>query len=197
MKTIILLTIMAVVISVPVRYAMFYGTQERAERGNAKDQFDFGVLHQKATSTAKYAFVQRVNGWYQNVPEPSDAKAVEWYQKAAEQGLPEAQFFLGIMYGNGSGVAQSDDKAFEWIQKAAAQGYKDAKQLLTQKSSNAQTEWNFNNLTTSLIQEAKKRFSNRIHLRAVVAAVGLYAYFLYRRAEKILPPNWQCGASEK
>jgi TPR repeat protein len=31
---------------------------------------------------------------------------VSWYRKAAEQGLSEAQYNLGVMYANGEGVAQ-------------------------------------------------------------------------------------------
>ncbi|KXB91036.1 tetratricopeptide repeat protein [Megasphaera hutchinsoni] len=57
------------------------------------------------------------------------AKAVEWYQKAAEaaaQGDAKAQTFLGKCYQYGQGVAQDDKKAIEWYQKAAAQGDADA-----------------------------------------------------------------------
>ena len=53
-------------------------------------------------------------------------KAVEWYQKAAAQGYPKAQYELGIMYGSGetvTSVAKDPNKAAEWFQKAAAQGY--------------------------------------------------------------------------
>ena len=53
-------------------------------------------------------------------------KAVEWYRKAAEQGLARAQYNLGCMYENGTGVAQSYEKAVEWYQKAADQGFEDA-----------------------------------------------------------------------
>ena len=41
-------------------------------------------------------------------------KAIEWYEKAAEQGLAGAQFNLGIMYENGAGVDQSDSMAMRW-----------------------------------------------------------------------------------
>ena len=53
-------------------------------------------------------------------------KAVEWYQKAAEQGEVHAQYNLGVMYANGQGVKQDYLKAFEWYQKAAEQGDADA-----------------------------------------------------------------------
>ena len=58
-------------------------------------------------------------------------EAVEWYLKAAEQGLAGAQYnlgfmYLGFMYGLGRGVEQSDEEAAEWFLKAAEQGYADA-----------------------------------------------------------------------
>ena len=51
------------------------------------------------------------------------AKAVEWYQKAADQEYAPAQYSLGFMYLNGLGVDQGYAKAVEWYQKAADQGY--------------------------------------------------------------------------
>ncbi|MEH8261428.1 tetratricopeptide repeat protein, partial [Aeromonas veronii] len=51
-------------------------------------------------------------------------------QKAAEQGLAEAQLVLGVMYFGGRGVAQDDKQAAAWTRKAAEQGYVDAQLLL-------------------------------------------------------------------
>ncbi|KAF9352972.1 hypothetical protein BGX26_009247 [Mortierella sp. AD094] len=50
------------------------------------------------------------------------SKAVDWYQKAANQGHAIAQHNLGSMYKCGQGVAQDHFKAVEWYQKAASQG---------------------------------------------------------------------------
>ena len=49
-------------------------------------------------------------------------KAIEWYEKAAEQGDAQAQYNLGSMYYNGQGVDVNYKKAFEWFEKAAKQG---------------------------------------------------------------------------
>jgi len=49
-------------------------------------------------------------------------KAAEWFQKAAAQGYPKAQFELGKMHLTGEGVKKDCHKAVEWYQKAAAQG---------------------------------------------------------------------------
>ena len=50
-------------------------------------------------------------------------KAIEWFEKAAEQGYADAQYNLGNIYENGSGgVDQSDSMAMRWYATAAAQG---------------------------------------------------------------------------
>ena len=55
--------------------------------------------------------------------ETDSAKAVEWYRKAAEQGLGSAQYHLGRCYEGGHGVTKDLTKAAEWYQKAADKGY--------------------------------------------------------------------------
>ena len=47
---------------------------------------------------------------------------MEWFHKAAEQGVAAAQFFLGLMYADGRGVAKDERKAAEWFQRAANHG---------------------------------------------------------------------------
>jgi len=50
---------------------------------------------------------------------PEDAsEAVKWYRKAAEQGVAEAQFNLGVMYANGEGVMRSGGAAADWFYRA-------------------------------------------------------------------------------
>jgi TPR repeat protein len=58
-------------------------------------------------------------------------KAVEWYTKAANQGLASAQYNLGICYEYGKGVMKNIFKAKEWYKKAADQGYEKAKDKLS------------------------------------------------------------------
>jgi TPR repeat protein len=55
-----------------------------------------------------------------------DAEAVKWYRKAAEQGLAEAQYNLGVMYDEGEGVPKDDAEAVKWYRKAAEQGLAEA-----------------------------------------------------------------------
>jgi TPR repeat protein len=62
---------------------------------------------------------------------PTDkSKAVQWFQKAADQGYANAQHNLGIMYYNGEGVLTDKSKAAQWYQKAADQGMADAQTKL-------------------------------------------------------------------
>ena len=67
--------------------------------------------------------------YYYSNPE-TKAKAYEWYQKAANQGIAKAQYNLGVMYSNGESVPQDYAKAHEWYQKAADQGLSAAQDML-------------------------------------------------------------------
>ena len=51
-------------------------------------------------------------------------------RKAAEQGVAEAQFKLGLMCAEGEGVPQDDTEAVKWYSKAAVQGLVEAQENL-------------------------------------------------------------------
>ena len=48
--------------------------------------------------------------------------ALKELRPLAEQGHPEAQYFVGYMYYKGQGVAQNGAEAVKWLRKAAEQG---------------------------------------------------------------------------
>ena len=50
-------------------------------------------------------------------------KAVEYYRKAAEIGLPEAQNSLGVCYQLGIGLTENYREAISWYKKSAEQGF--------------------------------------------------------------------------
>lgn len=52
--------------------------------------------------------------------------AAYWYKKAADSGLPEAQFNYACCLESGRGVKPSAADAFAWYQKAAVQGFEPA-----------------------------------------------------------------------
>jgi TPR repeat protein len=49
--------------------------------------------------------------------------AVKEIRPLAEQNVPEAQFYLGVMYAKGRGLPQDYQKAVHWYQRAAEQGF--------------------------------------------------------------------------
>ena len=58
---------------------------------------------------------------------PQDyAKASQWWEKAAAQGLAAAQYSLGQLYHNGDGVPKDYTLARKWYEKAATQGLAEA-----------------------------------------------------------------------
>ena len=44
------------------------------------------------------------------------SKAIDWYEKSAEQGFARAQYNLYCMYLRGKGVAKDTKKAAKWIE---------------------------------------------------------------------------------
>ncbi|MGH7217198.1 MAG: tetratricopeptide repeat protein [Nitrospiraceae bacterium] len=54
------------------------------------------------------------------------AKAIPYLRQAAEAGIAEAQYNLGICYLNGQGVAEDAAVANTWFERAAKQGWVDA-----------------------------------------------------------------------
>lgn len=78
-----------------------------AAEGDAESQYELGVA----------LMIEAPLGSGENA-----AKSFDWFRKAAEQGLAEAQNELGRCYLNGEGVEKNLDQAFAWFQKAAAQG---------------------------------------------------------------------------
>ena len=66
-------------------------------------------------------------GW--GVKQDNEMAAI-WFRKAAENGLPVAQYRLGIRYFDGDGVEKDEEKALAWLRKAAEGGDEDAKKAL-------------------------------------------------------------------
>ena len=58
-----------------------------------------------------------------------DKKAVYWYNKAAQQGHPRAQYNLGVMYLLGKGIYKSFEEAKPWLQLAYENGVDEAKAI--------------------------------------------------------------------
>jgi TPR repeat protein len=52
--------------------------------------------------------------------------AIAWLRKSADQGLPQAQYNLGLLYENGAGLPRSQTDATAWFGRAAKQDHTDA-----------------------------------------------------------------------
>jgi TPR repeat protein len=75
--------------------------EQAAESGNVDAQNNLGMLYfEKDYSLAAY-----------------------WFDRAARQDFPYAQYNLAVMYLDGLGVKQNKESAIFWMQKAASQGY--------------------------------------------------------------------------
>lgn len=76
-----------------------------AEQGNALAQTAIGSGHTEGSSGLSQDYT----------------KALYWYEKAANQGYAEGQYFLAVAYTKGQGVRPDHQKAFYWYEKAANQ----------------------------------------------------------------------------
>jgi len=59
-----------------------------------------------------------------------DALAAEWFHRAADAGLAQAQYNLGVLYEHGQGVRLDGRAALVWYSRAAEQGYEPARERL-------------------------------------------------------------------
>jgi len=67
-----------------------------------------------------------------------DARAAEWYRRAAEKGHAGAMTNLGVMYSRGEGVAKSDASAVAWYGRAAEAGSTRAMTMLGTRAAQGQ-----------------------------------------------------------
>jgi TPR repeat protein len=70
-----------------------------------------------------------------------------WFQRAAEQGHPVAELYLGVMYAEGRGVPQDYVRAYMWFSLSAVQGEQRAVKIL---------EMAVRRMTPAQINEAQK-----------------------------------------
>lgn len=105
----------------------FWEIYTEALRGSAKAQFNTGVIFERGLGAEK-----------------NEAKALEWYEKSAEQGYLDAQYNLALMYLSGRGTEVNEVLGEKWLREAIKQGDKEAIKLLeklkSQKSARALQE---------------------------------------------------------
>ena len=97
-----------------------------ASLGDPRAQYDLALLYDKGEGVAQ-----------------SDAEALRWYTRAAEQGDARAQYNLGLMYMNGQGTSPNLVLAYYWVSLSVAQGDQKApaaRDYLTEKMTAGQIE---------------------------------------------------------
>ena len=57
---------------------------------------------------------------------PDYRAAAQWFRKAADRGVADSQYNLGILYARGIGVDQNLAESYKWFALAAQQGDQDA-----------------------------------------------------------------------
>jgi uncharacterized protein len=111
-----------------------------AEKDNAQAQFALGQIYLRGWGTPRdevdaIRWIMMANS-VETAGPPTDWVAVEgygvardprqavyWYDRAARNGHPEAQFDLARLYAAGEGTKRDEEQAARWTSAAAAQGY--------------------------------------------------------------------------
>jgi localization factor PodJL len=83
-----------------------------AESGHLKAMHNLAVMLVEDSSTAG--------------KQPDYTSAIPWFRKAAERGLRDSQYNLGVLYARGLGLPQNLPESFRWFSLAANQGDVDA-----------------------------------------------------------------------
>ena len=85
--------------------AQFASVKDLAEKGDPTSQYDMGVRSFEGRGVAR-----------------DPLAAIQWFEKAAAQGLAQAQYRLGAIYEKGSGAPRDAYKARDWYEKSALLG---------------------------------------------------------------------------
>ncbi|HHD75939.1 MAG TPA: sel1 repeat family protein [Campylobacterales bacterium] len=85
----------------------FIYAKRAAEQGNARAQFDLGLMYAKGEEGAV----------------KESQLAFKWFHKAARNGHIQAKFYIGMSFANGIGVRQQTELARYWFKLAAKAGH--------------------------------------------------------------------------
>jgi TPR repeat protein len=95
-----------------------------AGRGSTEAQLYLGIMYDDGDGVAR----DRVAAakWYRKVADKDPSIASVWLRFDADQGSPEAQFALGLLYAKGLGVQQDYVQAYVWFSLAASKNVETA-----------------------------------------------------------------------
>lgn len=128
----------------------FQWYKKSAEQNHAVSQSELGVCYREGRGVAKDLL--QAKAWFEKSAAQNNsyglaclgefyeygwgntpvdlARAIELYQKAADQNYPWAQHKVAKFYGEGIGIEKNPTKAFEMTQKAAESGFPPAQAAL-------------------------------------------------------------------
>lgn len=152
----------------------------RAEGGDVRAQLELGAC---------YRGELKVKG----APSPDPAESVKWVRRAAEQGDPEGQMYLGAYCLRGYGVGVDKAEGLKWLKKSADQGYAKAQVYLVGC---------YYTGDGTPIDEAEaaywaKRAAEQGYVRAQLALAGFYLRGDGVRASKAEAVRWYRKAADR
>ena len=137
--------------------AFFVSAANNAQSGNAKAQFDLGVMYFrgigvpqdyiKALDFFEKAAAQGHERAKDYIPRTyfalgshyfsedagerqDDQEAFKWFSKAAELGHAQSQYIIGLMYYFGEGIPKDESKGVQLIKQSAQNGFGEARKVI-------------------------------------------------------------------
>ena len=108
-------------------------TELSAIHGHSTSQYRLGEFYLHGSDGKPLDYTQ-ARYWYEQSAEQENPRAqskLGWiYLKGLEQGYAHAQYTLGLIYRNGSGINVNHYESQKWLKLAAKQHYKNAERLL-------------------------------------------------------------------
>jgi len=109
--------------------------EKAANKGNMFAQANLGHIYSRGCSNVDYLVVRNDKGIKSIGPNDyrqtcNARQALFWYRKAAELGLPDAQFIIGNIYANMSDISKLE--GLEWIKRSALNKYPPANEYISQ-----------------------------------------------------------------
>lgn len=98
--------------------------------------------------------------------EQNNELAAQWMQKAAEQGIVEAQVVMGALYDRGLGVPGNPDTATRWYEKAAAQGHGTSLAILGRNEApKGSVQFNYQTMRLTAARSIPREYAKRFLIK--------------------------------
>lgn len=139
--------------------AYFVSAANSAQSGDAKAQFELGVMYfkgfgvpqdyikaldffEKAAAQGHERSKEYISRTYFAIgsdyfsedagERQDDQEAFKWFSKAAELGHAQSQYIVGLMYYFGEGIPQDESKGVQLIKQSAQNGFEEARKVINE-----------------------------------------------------------------